>query len=310
MKKILQLVVLSTVFFCGYLLAYEAYSFNTNNYSTSNSYTLTDDNYNASIDYSGDLNLISINLSIQVLDELAFAYCENLETVNLPNATDIGFSAFAGCTSLYKVSAPNVTEIGSFAFNGCTNLITITLENASALNNQTFAGCENLKSVYLPNVKSLGYLEFIGCSSLKTVNIQSAINITEYTFISADSLEKVYISYASLIDIYSYYINSECTKLVPFVYIEEINDNNQELVPDNDSNVEDNNDTDNNVGDNNTNGDVEFDKDATDSTTEIEPSPSFFNSFMNEYKFILIISGSILLLSLGGLIFFNIKKKV
>ena len=54
----------------------------------------------------------------------AFAYCVNLESINLPKTIKkIGAGTFQNCESLKKIVIPkNVEEIGKAAFKECINL--------------------------------------------------------------------------------------------------------------------------------------------------------------------------------------------
>lgn len=106
------------------------------------------------------------NDKIAGVTEYGFAYCDNLESVNLPNVNfinmyafwndsllaevnipkvhTIGASAFERCSSIAKLDLPAVTNIGSYAFSEASALITLilrktdtvcTLNNANAFDN-------------------------------------------------------------------------------------------------------------------------------------------------------------------------------
>ena len=61
---------------------------------------------------------------LQTINQSAFSYCEDLETIALPDSvTEIGNQAFYSCTSLKVFTIPfSVLEIGSTAFQYCWNL--------------------------------------------------------------------------------------------------------------------------------------------------------------------------------------------
>ncbi|MDR1468715.1 MAG: leucine-rich repeat domain-containing protein, partial [Spirochaetaceae bacterium] len=85
----------------------------------------------------------------------AFAYCDNLASVSLPKATDIG-SAFIGCTNLATVSLPKATTIGGHAFSQTGNTdLTVTLgSTVPALGDAMFSDVTDAKTVTVkvPNV--------------------------------------------------------------------------------------------------------------------------------------------------------------
>lgn len=90
-----------------------------------------------------------------------------LETLNLPLATAIGYSACSGCTSLKNVYAPNA-GLSYNSFGNCTSLEIADFPKCNYLNGYTFSGCTSLKIVilrynariYLNNVSTFGGTPF------------------------------------------------------------------------------------------------------------------------------------------------------
>ena len=64
----------------------------------------------------------SIRKGVKVIGNGAFAFCNSLTIINIPNSvTTIGESAFLGCESLTNINIPNsVTTIGKSAFGWCS----------------------------------------------------------------------------------------------------------------------------------------------------------------------------------------------
>lgn len=56
------------------------------------------------------------NNRVHIINDYAFAECSNLETVSLPNVTDIGRYAFYFCHRLTGVEMPSVQKIRQSAF--------------------------------------------------------------------------------------------------------------------------------------------------------------------------------------------------
>ena len=85
----------------------------------------------------------------------AFADCEMLEEVTIPNSVKIiGIGAFRNCQSLKKIEIPDsVTEIGEQAFLGCTSLAEVKLPDNpgfTSLEPLTFAQCRSLDEISIP----------------------------------------------------------------------------------------------------------------------------------------------------------------
>ena len=120
-----------------------------------------------------------IKENTRVIADEAFAWCESLTSVTIPNSvTSIGDEAFEGCKSLTSVTIPNsVTSIGGEAFDDCTSLTSVTIPNSvTSIGAEAFEGCKSLTSVTIPNsVTSIGVEAFGSCSSLKSVTIPNSV---------------------------------------------------------------------------------------------------------------------------------------
>ena len=98
---------------------------------------------------TGDITGIDLSATqITTIGNGAFLFCENLQTVTLPNS---------------------VGTIGSGAFWDCSNLTKINLEDTgiTEILNDTFTSCERLATVILPSkLTSIGYGAFQSCTGL------------------------------------------------------------------------------------------------------------------------------------------------
>ena len=87
------------------------------------------------------------------INDGAFAYCENLEEIDLPNSlVKIGDSAFGNCISLSTINIPEKVEyIGTLAFGGCTSLESIIIpESVTQMGTNVFSGCTSLETINVP----------------------------------------------------------------------------------------------------------------------------------------------------------------
>ena len=69
-------------------------------------------------------------------------------------------SAFADCQPLKSISLPEVKSIESFAFHGCNGLKTIYAPIVSSISDLAFADCLDLRSVTLGNISAAGFCIF------------------------------------------------------------------------------------------------------------------------------------------------------
>ena len=91
----------------------------------------------------------------------AFAYCDGLTDVVLPECTIMGGLSnfdgfcFSGCTSLTTIDLPNLTTAGGHCFNN-SGLTTVSLPSLTTAGDQCFNECRLLTSISLPLCTSLG----------------------------------------------------------------------------------------------------------------------------------------------------------
>lgn len=93
-----------------------------------------------------------------------FNSCKSLKKLNIPSIKIIGNSAFAGCENLNEIILPEeITEIKPLAFAGCRNVnsLTIKAENAPIIYDSTFEnfGTNNdVNYLYIPK-NAIGYFD-------------------------------------------------------------------------------------------------------------------------------------------------------
>ena len=140
----------------------------------------------------------SIRKGVKVIGNMAFAFCNSLTIINIPNSvTTIGDSAFAWCEFLTIINIPNsVTSIGNSAFEGCECLISINIPNSvTTIGDSVFAWCECLISINIPNsVTTIGKDAFSYCNSLTNINISNSVTtIGDWGFGECVSLTSITI---------------------------------------------------------------------------------------------------------------------
>ena len=170
--------------------------------------------------------LVTVDLTgspgITSIGKRAFGFCENLETINLPDsvaAVDdfafygcaklrinalpaslaiVGADAFWGCALITATELPAaLTQIGSLGFYGCTGLeITELPASLSNISGQAF-GASGVKITKIPStVTRLGYSAFVNCMGLTHMEIAcSSISGSNSSapFKGCKNLEKVWL---------------------------------------------------------------------------------------------------------------------
>lgn len=143
-----------------------------------------------------------INPNFTVIQELAFAGCNNLTGISTntgngtslqylasygptlagnvpnglivpPNVTRIGKKAFLNCSKFAGelfLQTSSVQDIGESAFSGCTSFTSLVLPNISVINNETFKGCTGIKQLTIPStVTKILDGAFSGCNKIENI---------------------------------------------------------------------------------------------------------------------------------------------
>ena len=147
---------------------------------------------------TGVLKKITISNGIEHIGAYAFSYCDNLESIILPESLkNIERDAFYACSSLKDITLPNgITSIDWYAFQNCTSLKSITIpDSVTDLSIGAFRGCSQLETVNLSsNITRIDEETFMECKNLKTINIPDGVtSIGNYAFAYCNGLTNVTI---------------------------------------------------------------------------------------------------------------------
>ena len=154
--------------------------------------------------------------STRVVADEVFRACR-LTEVSLPNGlVNIGGGyAFAYCNNLESITIPDtVTEMGSGVFEACRNLKKVVLSNAlTVVPSYAFENCENLESIYMPDsVTEIGEYAFYQCAALEKVAFsESLTTIGEMAFGECSKISSIRLpNSVKVIENQAFY---ECTGL-------------------------------------------------------------------------------------------------
>ena len=154
--------------------------------------------------------------STRVVADEVFRACR-LTEVSLPNGlVNIGGGyAFAYCNNLESITIPDtVTEMGSGVFEACRNLKKAVLSNAlTVVPSYAFENCENLESIYMPDsVTEIGEYAFYQCAALEKIAFsESLTTIGEMAFGECSKISSIRLpNSVKVIENQAFY---ECTGL-------------------------------------------------------------------------------------------------
>lgn len=123
-----------------------------------------------------------VDENLTTLREGAFAQCENLEFVSLPNCTKFnGGNAFYFCTNLKSVDLRNLETIasGSEIFNNAIRLQKAEFPKLTSITttSRMFQKCSSLTEVRMPMLSgtSIEAYMFTNCSKLETIVLGGAV---------------------------------------------------------------------------------------------------------------------------------------
>lgn len=143
---------------------------------------------------------------ITKIRQYAFYQNDVIESVILPNATNIGAYAFAQCYNLETVNLPNIRA--NYIFQNCYKLKTLNISDLQYINTYGLNSCYSLNSVNLSNIVNIqthglsnsgfGSIILPNCTALSqymisnsrvsVVDISNQITIPNYAFTYAYSL--------------------------------------------------------------------------------------------------------------------------
>jgi hypothetical protein len=159
----------------------------------------------ALLDATLDGTIKTIDSNVSNVISYACYGIESLETVNLPNATDIGSYSFRGCTGITEFNAPNATSLGNYMMYGCSNIKRLVFQKGTSAPANGFQKCSALEYADFHEAKSIASSAFANCTKLKALILRYDKNIVTVTSNSFSGISSysghIYVP-SALIDTY------------------------------------------------------------------------------------------------------------
>ncbi len=130
-----------------------------------------------------DSGITSVNCNASTVGDKAFANCENLLRVKLPQVSVIGSGAFENCIKLNYAELGEVVNIQAKAFYNCTALKWVELSGNPAIGDMAFYGCSGINNLERLNPYSIGSQAFYGTDIVyDKLEMPNLIKISENAF--------------------------------------------------------------------------------------------------------------------------------
>ena len=136
-----------------------------------------------------------IPTSITKINDYAFYYLRNVETLDLNNVENVGRYAFYNL-NITSLDTKKVEVVGPYAFNCLYDLESLTLNSAlTKVGEYGFAYNNNVTELTIPaNVKKIGQYAFCGLYGLEDLTIEDGVtNIAGYAFAYNRNIKKLTI---------------------------------------------------------------------------------------------------------------------
>ena len=172
---------------------------------------------------------IIIPKSVKKIGEKAFAWSDELESIEIPDSViQIGKDAFECCHFLKKVIlSNNITEITETMFSYCQSLSEIIIPNSvTKIGTEAFESCDSLTNLIIPSsVECVESLAFWECKSLERVIFLGLVSeIEDNVFDQCDALSEIIVP-AGTIDIYKELLSDYEELLIEDKYVKDGNPN-------------------------------------------------------------------------------------
>ncbi len=154
---------------------------------------------NASFAEMPALKSVSIETSLDTIEEYAFDECPVLEDVFIGSVVTVNDYAFYKCPELKTLEVyGGFKNMGRNIFKDCTKLQKVILHNGTVnIGYGMFENCKALQTIVLPDsIASIGDFAFDNCTSLKAIRIPDSVTtVGRYAFHNCKEATKLIIGH-------------------------------------------------------------------------------------------------------------------
>lgn len=159
---------------------------------------------------------------VERLRDDAFAYCNSLRSVTIPDMRAVGGAAFYGCSNLSRVNIGRVDSIGNLAFYDCWALQEVHISSLEAWCNikfdysgyygqftnplyfahRLYLDEEEIHDLFIPDeINTLNVYAFARCQSLTSLDLTGRthgdrVHLSSYSFYNCTNLKTAHIDHA------------------------------------------------------------------------------------------------------------------
>lgn len=108
-----------------------------------------------------------------IINEGTFERAYSMETISMPNVTEIKSMAFYSCYNLTSFYLPNVQIMGSSAFKNCSALTQISMSKLFSIPSFAFLNCYSLQEAHFDIISSIASGAFENCYNLISLYLMS-----------------------------------------------------------------------------------------------------------------------------------------
>lgn len=113
--------------------------------------------------------LLTFSSSAAIVGKRAFAFCDRLRFVLLPQIKELQMETFFHCSCLETLEIPKITQIGAGSFKGCHKLQDLSVLGVKVIEEEAFAGCESLTRMAFSDGVWIAAKSFLDCCGLKAL---------------------------------------------------------------------------------------------------------------------------------------------